>query len=75
VFRSSGIFVGPSDTKLVEFKQRTTEPYGSPPNVKTEEIGIDIKPSWNQDGYISVVQADPLPVTIVGMTAEVVIGG
>ena len=75
VFRSSGIFVGPSDTKLVEFKQRTTEPYGSPPNVKTEEIGIDIKPSWNQDGYIAVVQADPLPVTIVGMTAEVVIGG
>jgi hypothetical protein len=31
VYRSSGIFVGPSGSRLVEFKQRTTEPYGSPP--------------------------------------------
>ncbi len=75
VYRSSGIFAGPSGSKLVEFKQRTTEPYGSPPALKSEEIGIDLKPSWNQDGYIVVQQSDPLPVTVVGMTAEVSIGG
>jgi hypothetical protein len=75
VYRSSGIFAGPSDTKLIEFKQRTTEPYGSPPALKTEEIGIDLKPSWNPDGYLFVRQSDPLPLTIVGVTLEVVIGG
>lgn len=75
VYRSSGIFAGPSDSKLIEFKQRTTEPYGSPPALKTEEIGIDLKPSWNPDGYLFVRQSDPLPLTIVGVTLEVVIGG
>jgi hypothetical protein len=57
------------------FKQRTTEPFGSPPALKTEEIGIDLKPSWNPDGYLFVRQSDPLPLTIVGVTLEVVIGG
>ena len=75
VYKSSGIFAGPSDTKLTEYKQRTTEPYGSPPDLKSEEITIDIKPSWNQDGTIVVRQADPLPLTVVGMTLEVAIGG
>lgn len=75
VFQSSGIFIGPDEDKLVEAKQRTTEPYGSPPALKSEEIRIMLTPSWADSGQVYVRQRDPLPLTIVGMTLEVAIGG
>ena len=75
VYRSSGIFVGPDADNLVEAKQRTTEPYGSPPGLKTDEIGVKLTPTWRQAGRVYVRQSDPLPLTIVGLTLEVSIGG
>ena len=75
VVSSSGIFIGPNANSLVEAKQRTTEPYGSPPSLKTDEIGVKLTPSWQQSGQIFVRQSDPLPLTIVGLTLEVSIGG
>ena len=75
VLESSGIFAGPSADKLVEAKQRTTEPYGLPPNLKTEDIKIMLTPTWQDNGQLFVRQSDPLPLTIVGLTLEVAIGG
>ena len=75
VFESSGIFVGPTSEKLVEAKQRTTEPFGSPPNLKTEDIKIMLTPSWQDYGQIFIRQTDPLPLTVVGVTLEVSVGG
>lgn len=74
VYRSSGIFVGPSVDELTEAKQRTVEPYGSPPALKSEEIQIMITPSWADSGQVVVRQKDPLPLTVVSLTAEVAIG-
>jgi len=75
VYQSSGIFVGPSTNRLREFRQRTTEPYGSPPMLKTDEIEIVIDPEWSRGGEVCVRQSDPLPLTILSMTLEVAIGG
>jgi hypothetical protein len=75
VYKSSGIFVGPTDDKLVEVKQRTTEPYGSPPSLKSDEVDVDLTPSWKASGQVYLRQVDPLPLTVVGMTLEVVLGG
>ena len=75
VLESSGIFAGPSADKLVEAKQRTVEPYGTPPNLKTQEIKIMLTPTWQDNGQLFVRQSDPLPLTIVGLTLEVAIGG
>lgn len=75
VYRSSGIFVGPSLAALTEAKQRTNEPYGSPPALKSEEIEVRVSPSWSDGGQIVVRQADPLPLTIAGLTLEVAVGG
>ena len=75
VYRSSGIFAGPSFDRLTEAKQRTIEPYGSPPALKSEEIPIVITPSWTDNGQVCVRQSDPLPLTIVSMSLEVSIGG
>ena len=75
VLESSGIFAGPSADKLVEAKQRTTEPYGSPPNLKTQDIKIMLTPTWQDNGQLFVRQTDPLPLTVVGLTLEVAMGG
>lgn len=75
VYRSSGIFVGPDFDKLTEAKQRTTEVYGSPPALKSEEIPVMVTPSWEDSGQVAVRQSDPLPLTVVSMTLELAIGG
>jgi hypothetical protein len=74
VFQSSGIFVGPDANKLTEAKQRTTEPYGSPPSLKSDEVSVAMTPTWAQSGQIYIRQSDPLPLTIVGITTEIVVG-
>jgi len=74
VYRSSGIFVGPSTDELVEAKQRTDELYGSPPDLKSEEIQVSLTPTWADSGQVYVRQSDPLPLTVVSMTLEVAIG-
>jgi len=75
VVRSSGILIGPDAEHLVETKIRTTELYGEPPDFKTEEILIVIPPSWQNGGQLYIRQTDPLPLALVGFTAEVSIGG
>jgi hypothetical protein len=75
VFKSSGIFVGPNQDNLVEAKQRTIEPYGSPPALKSDEIQVMMTPTWAAGGQVFVRQVDPLPLTVVGMTLEVTVGG
>lgn len=74
VFKSSGIFAGPNVDNLTEAKQRTTEPYGSPPGLKSQEIEILIDPSWNDSGQVFIRQSDPLPLTAVSITMEVSVG-
>jgi hypothetical protein len=74
VFQSSGVFVGPDANKLTEAKQRTTEPYGSPPALKSDEVSVAMTPTWAQSGQIYIRQSDPLPLTIVGITTEIVVG-
>lgn len=75
VYQSSGIFIGPDANNLVEAKQRTTEPYGSPPSLKSAEVQVVLTPSWQDSGQVYIRQLDPLPLTIVGLTLEVSIGG
>jgi hypothetical protein len=75
VYQSSGIFVGPDENSLTEAKQRTDEPYGSPPSYKTGEVEVMVEPSWGDSGQIYIRQSDPLPLTIVSMTLEVALGG
>ena len=74
VFRSSGIFVGPSPSELVEAKQRTIEPYGAPPELKSEEIEVVVTPTWSDGGQVYVRQSDPIPLTLVSMTVQATIG-
>lgn len=67
VHKSSGVFVGPDFDNLVEYKQRTDEPYGSPPALMDKEISVATISQWNDSGQICVRQKDPLPLTIVSL--------
>lgn len=75
VFNSGGIKAGPDYSKLVEAKQRTVEPYGSPPLLKTKEIEIVVTPSWDDSGRMCIRQEDPLPLTVLSICYEVAVGG
>lgn len=75
VQQSSSIKAGPSFDALTEYRQRTDEPYGSPPNLVDGVIGFKVAPKWQQDGAMCVRQANPLPLTLVSLTTEVEVGG
>lgn len=75
VYRTSGLMVGYDENNLVQFKQRTTEPYGSAPDWITDEIEVQVKPDWNSSGQMIIQQTDPLPVTVLSMVQEVALGG
>ncbi|OZI23750.1 hypothetical protein CAL26_09985 [Bordetella genomosp. 9] len=75
VRESSAIQAGPDFESLVEFKQRTNEPMGTPPRLISGEIEIPVRNNWSTDGQLCVRQARPLPVTVVSMCSEAAIGG
>jgi hypothetical protein len=75
VYRSAGIFVGPSEDKLVEYKQRTNEVWGAPPGLKSDEIEVVLSPTWSRSGQIYVQHDDPLPLTVVSLSLDVALGG
>jgi len=75
VNESSAIFLGPTFERLVEFKQRTVEPYGSPPDLISDFIEVTVEPEWNGGGQICIRQPEPLPVTISSLVLDVAPGG
>lgn len=75
VFKSSGVFAGPDTDNLTEYKQRTAEPYGVPPALQSDELEIVITPAWQSSGQVVVHGQDPLPLSVVGITMQVSVGG
>lgn len=75
VYESSGIFAGPAFDRLTEYKQRTDEPYGSPPRLISGSIDHMIEGDWNTDGQVCVRQSDPLPLTLLSLVSEIAVGG
>lgn len=74
VSQSSSIFAGPTFLKLKEAKIRTTEPYGSPPNLQSKELPIELTPTWNDNGTVCLRQKDPLAMTLVSAELEISVG-
>ncbi|MCM5682517.1 hypothetical protein M8A51_23555 [Schlegelella sp. S2-27] len=73
---SRGIFAGPDEDNLREYKQRTDdEGYDSPTEPVTGNIEINMSGTWNDNGRVFVRQRDPLPLTILSAIPEGQIGG
>lgn len=73
VDRTSIFKVGPDENNLREIKIRTTDPYGSPPSLRTDEIEITLDPKWAR-GKVLIRQENPLPITLLSLSLEVEIG-
>ena len=70
VYESSGVWAGPSEEALREYKQRTTELPGSPPALATGEIELAVTPAWGKSGQVVFEQTDPLPLTLLSLTLK-----
>lgn len=67
---------GPRFDKLREYPAReVSDPYGSPPALRTAELGVTLDPSWTTDGSICVRQDAPLPLTVCAISHETATGG
>jgi hypothetical protein len=76
VTQSNLVTAGPTFSRLTEYPARDhTDPYGSPPALKTGELRFAIGPSWNSDGAVCVRQDQPLPLTVLSLALDVAIGG
>ena len=71
VYKTSGFFAGPSFDALSEYKQRTTENYGSPPELMDKEIALTLFSRWSDTGVVCIRQPYPLPMTLVNITYEI----
>lgn len=70
VFQTSGVAMGPDEDSLINYSQRKSEPYGSPPEVASKEIGMELAADWTDGGQITIRQIYPLPMTIVSIAIE-----
>ena len=66
--------VGPDVSHLKAYAQRTSEGYGEPTALESDEIEIALDASWTRGGQIIVRQTDPSPLTILSLTLEVEFG-
>ena len=65
VVNTRGMWFGPDEDNLTEYKQRSSEVWGDPIALKSGIIDdIVITPDWTNDASIWVQQTDPLPMTI-----------
>lgn len=76
VYQTSGVKAGPSFDRLREYPSRAvSDPYGSPPAMRTGEIHMSADPAWGSDASICIRKDDPLPLTLLSTTLEVALGG
>lgn len=72
---SRGLLAGPDREHLREYKQRAAEAYGEPIRLRTGQAEIPITSTWTAGGSLVIRQSDPLPLSILAITAGGEIGG
>ncbi len=75
VIASGGIAMGPSVEQLIPYPPRATEPYGTPPVLKSGELEMLPPLAWNPEGTFVIQGSDPLPLEVTGITLELSVGG
>jgi len=67
-YQSVGAKVGPDEDHLVEFKWRDpTQAMDAPPELFNGFKEIGVEDSWNTDGWLMVVQDQPMPQMILSV--------
>jgi hypothetical protein len=74
VEKTRGIWTGPTEDNLVEYKQRAGEAWNEAIGAFTGDISITPNWDWTKGGTTWVVQFDPLPMTVLSIMPDVVVG-
>lgn len=75
VYRSAGIFTGPTFEELTEAKLRNVGDAWSPTSLTTGVIEVVVTGAWGEDGQVCIRQEDPVALTVLSMTVDFVLGG
>jgi hypothetical protein len=70
---SRGIFAGPDESHLREYKQRRYEDYDEPTRPVTGLVEVQTVAQWDKQGVVAVVQQDPLPVSVLSIVPTVTV--
>ena len=70
-----GLWTGPDVDHMREAKFGLPSQYGQPPSSITGLKELTMSPSWNKNGQIVIQQRDPLPMTILSITPDIIVGG
>lgn len=76
VVRTGTFFAGSAVTNnLVQLAPSVLDTYGGVTLLRTEEVKVVIPGNWNPDGGVMIQHTEPTPLTVLGITQEVSVGG
>ena len=70
---SRGIWAGPDEQHLREYKQRALENYNEPTALTTGLVEIQTISQWDKNGQIVIEQQDPLPITVLSVVPQITV--
>jgi hypothetical protein len=70
---SRGVFVGPDENHLSEYKQRSNETYEDPTRPVTGLIEVQTVAKWEKNAVVTVQQKDPLPLSVLSVVPQVTV--
>jgi hypothetical protein len=75
LLETMGLWHGPDLDHMREAKFGLPLLYGQELSWVTVDKDVTVSPSWNKQGQLIIQQRDPLPMTILGVVPDVVVGG
>lgn len=75
VERTMGMWFGPATDNMREAKFGLPTLYGQPLQMVTEDIDVTMRADWGKRKQVVIEQRDPLPLTILTLIPDAIIGG
>mgnify|MGYP002639774485 FL=1 len=75
VERTLGMWMGSHRDRMREAKFGLPALLGQPPAMLTGDKDVTLPPEWNKEGKYIIQQRDPLPLTVLSLIPDAIIGG
>jgi len=73
--KTMGMFCGPDSDTLREVKFGLPSKYGQPRDLFEGDKATTLKPNWDRDGQFVIQQQDPVPLTVLAIIPDAMVGG
>jgi hypothetical protein len=73
--RCMGMQVGPSDDAMREVKFGLPARFGQPRVLFDGDKDTTLKPNWSKEGQMLIRQTDPMPLTVLAIIPDAILGG